>query len=179
NGALISTPDAIATVFNWFNANGGANLPLSGQPVIPGVSPQIRGSLDSPHNLAYAARGSRQFGGRAAGRAPYVFPDFKDFYVQVTNPSTGKVVDSLNRTQDLGLVQNSNDLKRRYQGVTTLGTYRFGATADIGVSYTLSRAWGSVDGENTTSGPTTAGAFNYPGYKHASWDYPEGGLSNH
>ncbi|HEX7139214.1 MAG TPA: TonB-dependent receptor, partial [Vicinamibacterales bacterium] len=77
NGPLVSTPDAIAAVFAWYNANGGANLPLSGQPTIPGVSPQIQGSLDSPHNLEYAAGVSRQLGTRATVRADYVYRDFK------------------------------------------------------------------------------------------------------
>ncbi|HEY7292734.1 MAG TPA: TonB-dependent receptor [Vicinamibacterales bacterium] len=177
SGPLVSTPDAIATVFAWYNANGGANLPLNGQPTIPGVSPQIQGSLDSPNNLEYAAGASRQLGSRATVRADYVFRDFKDFYAQVTNLSTGKVVDPLGRTVDLGLVQNSNDLERRYQGVTAQATYRFGARTDIGGTYTLSRAWGNVEGENVNSGPITASAFSYPEYKQASWNYPIGDLS--
>ena len=176
NGPATPTPEAIAQVFAWFNSNGGANLPLNGAPSIPGITPQIRGSLDSPNNLEYAAGINRQFGSKAAVRADYVYRDFRDFYVQVTNLSTGQVQDQLGKSYDLGLVQNSNDLKRRYSGLSTQGTYRFSPTFDIGATYTLSRAWGNVDGENTGSGPVATNAFAYPEYKQASWNYPEGDL---
>jgi outer membrane receptor for ferrienterochelin and colicin len=171
------TPDAIAAVFAWFNANGGANLPLNGAPTIPGISPQIQGSLDSPNNLEYAAGVNRQFGAKAALRADYVFRDFRDFYVTMLNTSTGRVTDQQARLYDLGLVQNSNDLTRRYQGVTTQGTYRFSPRVDVGATYTLSRTWGNVEGENVNSGPITSGAFTYPEYRQAAWNYPVGDLS--
>jgi hypothetical protein len=45
------------------------------------------------------------------------------------------------------------------------------------VTYTLSHAWGNVEGENVNSGPVTTQAFSYPEYKQASWNYPEGDLS--
>jgi outer membrane receptor protein involved in Fe transport len=176
NGPLTPTPAAIATVFAWYNANGGANLPLSGAPSIPGVTPQIQGSLDSPYNLEYAAGVNRQFGSKAAVRADYVYRDFRAFYVTVTNPGTGTVQDQLGKSYDLGLIQNSSDLKRRYQGITTQATYRFG-TVDVGATYTLSHAWGNVEGENVNSGPVTATAFQYPEYKQEAWNYPEGDLS--
>src|SRR4029453_16929234 len=37
----VPTAQAIRTVFDWFFANGGPNLPLNGAPTIPGVTPQI------------------------------------------------------------------------------------------------------------------------------------------
>src|SRR4051812_17332330 len=175
--ALVAPPAALQTLFAGYNANGGANLPLNGAPTIPGVTPQIQGSLDSPNNLEYAAGVNRQFGSRAAIRADYVFRNFRDFYVQTTNMSTGRVQDQLGKSYDLGLVQNSNDLTRRYSGLTTQATYRFGARADLGVTYTLARAWGNVEGENVGSGPTTASAFSYPEYRQAAWNYPIGDLS--
>jgi outer membrane receptor for ferrienterochelin and colicin len=178
NGTVqTTTPDAIASVFSWYNANGGTTLPLNGAPTIPGVSPQIQGSLDSPNNLEYAFGVNRQIGSRAAVRADYVYRNFRDFYVQVTNMSTGRVQDQLGKSYDLGLVQNSNDLTRRYSGLTTQATYRFGARADVGVTYTLARAWGNVEGENVGSGPITASAFTYPEYRQAAWNYPIGDLS--
>ena len=68
---LTSTPDAIQQVFNWFNANGGPNRTagFASNPTIPGLTPQIHGSLDSPYNLEYAGGVSRQFGSKAAIRA--------------------------------------------------------------------------------------------------------------
>jgi outer membrane receptor protein involved in Fe transport len=177
NGPLIQTPAAIAAVFAWFNANGGPNLPLNGAPSIPGLTPHIQGSLDSPNNLEYAAGVNRQFGSKAAIRADYVYRDYRDFYATFVNTSTGRVQDQFGKSYDLALVQNTNDLKRRYQGVTTQGTYRFSPTFDVGATYTLSRAWGNNEGENVNSGPISNSAFSYPEYKQASWNYPEGDLS--
>jgi outer membrane receptor protein involved in Fe transport len=177
SGPLISTPDAIAAAFAWFNANGGPNLPLNGAPTIPGITPQIQGSLDSPNNLEYAAGVNRQLGSKAAVRADYVYRDFRDFYVAVTNLGTGRVQDQSGKSYDLGLVQNSSDLTRRYSGVTTQGTYRFSSTFDVGATYTLSRTWGNIEGENVGSGPIPTSAFSYPEYKQASWNYPIGDLS--
>jgi hypothetical protein len=176
-GTSVSPEAAIAAVFAWYNANGGANLPLNGAPTIPGVTPQIRGSLNSPNNLEYAAGVSRQFGGKAAIRADWVFRDFRDFYATVLNTGTGRVQDQFGKSYDLALVQNSSDLLRRYQGLTTQGTYRFSPTIDIGATYTLSHAYGNVEGENVGSGPVTSTAFTYPEYKQASWNYPVGDLS--
>jgi hypothetical protein len=95
----------------------------------------------------------------------------------VLNTGTGRVTDQLGKVYDLALVQNSNDLTRRYSGLTTQATYRFSTRADVGVTYTLSRAWGNVEGENVGSGPVTATAFQYPEYKQAAWNYPVGDLS--
>jgi len=176
-GPTVSTPDAIRAVFAWFNANGGANLPLNGAPTIPGLTPVIQGSLASPNNLEFAAGVNRQLGSKAAVRADYVYRDFRDLYVSVLNTSTGKVTDQFGKTYDLALVENSNDLSRRSSGLTALATYRFNPTFDIGGTYTLARAWGNVEGENVNSGPITTTAFAYPEYKQAAWNYPVGDVS--
>ena len=42
NTVETQTPAAVQQVFDWFFANGGPNLPLTGTPNIPGVTPQIR-----------------------------------------------------------------------------------------------------------------------------------------
>ena len=172
-----SPPDAIRALFDWFFANGGPNLPLNGAPSIPGVTPQIRDSLGSPHTLEYAGGAARQFGSRAAIRLDGVYRDYRDFYVERTNLSTGRVPDSLGRPFDLTLVENDDGtLKRRYTGLTLQGTYRLGSMIDLGGNYTLSRAWGNYEGENVASGPVPFGGLNNPEYKRESWNYPEGDL---
>ena len=176
SGPLTSTPDAIRSVFDWFSANGGANLPLQSQPTIPGITPQILGSLDSPNVLEYAGGINRQFGNRAALRVDTVYRNYRDFYAGVTNTSTGRVTDQLGKAYDLTLIENTNALKRRYAGLTSQATYRFSSTFDVGATYTLSRTWGNFDGENVGSGPVTSAVQQYPEYKQESWNYPEGDL---
>ena len=90
-----ATPAAIQQVFRWFFDNGGPNLPLTGTPNIPGVTPQIHDSLTSPNVYEYASGLSRNWGSRAAVRADFIYRDYRDFYVTRTDMSTGKVTDKL------------------------------------------------------------------------------------
>jgi outer membrane receptor for ferrienterochelin and colicin len=176
-GAVTPTPVAVRQVLDWFFASGGSSLPLTGTPNIPGVTPQIRDSLLSPNVLEYASGLSRTWGSRGAVRADFVFRDYGDFYAQRTDMSTGKVTDKLGRTFDLALIENTNHLERRYAGLSAQATYRLGSALDAGAAYTLSRAWGNVDGETAAAGPTADVSLQYPEYKQASWNYPEGDLA--
>jgi hypothetical protein len=151
---------------------------VNGNPTLPGVAQRIGGDLTTPSNVEYATGLSRQFGSRASLRADYVYRHYQNFYVARTDLSTGRVTNSFGQEFDLTLIQNDEDdiYKRRYQGLTGQATYRFGGRTDIGGTYTLSHAWGNLDGENVASGPLTGGAYQYPEYLQDSWDYPEGDL---
>jgi hypothetical protein len=180
-GATVSTYDAVDQVFDWFLANGGTNRPYSSGAypipiIVSGVSPLIRGSLKSPNVLEYSGGVSRQFGSRAGLRVDLIHRDYRDFYAARTDMTTGQVKDPLNRSVDLTLIENTSDLNRRYLGLNFQGTYRAG-TLDLGATYTVSRAWGNVEGENANAGPTADASQQYPEYKQASWNYPEGDLS--
>ena len=177
NGPLVTPDVAIRQVFDWFNANGGANRPFAEPPTVQGVNKKIGSSLDSPNSLEYAAGVSRVLGQRGSARVDYVFRDYNDFYIDRTDLSTGKVTDDLGKLYDLTLVENSNDgLERRYQGASFQVTYRFGGGVDAGGNYTLSRTWGNFDGENPASGPLTAQLYSYPEYRDARWNQADSNL---
>ena len=176
NAALITPDAAITQVFNWFNANGGSNRPFSGPPSVAGVNTLIGDSLKSPNALEYAAGVGRQLGQRGSIRADWVFRDFNDFYISRTDLTTGKTTDALGRVYDVTLVENSNDLERRYQAGTFQATYRVASSVEVGGNYTLSRTWGNFDGENPASGPLRAELFSYPEYREARWNAPDGNL---
>jgi hypothetical protein len=183
---------AIQMAFDWFNANGGASLPLTGSPSVRGVSPQVRESLDSPYVWEYAAGVNRQYGSRAAVRADFVYRDYGGFYVQRTDTSTGTVADTrpfapaavAGRIYDLTLLENDTEglLNRQYAGLSLQAQYRAGTRFDFGGNYTISRAWGNVDGETVPNGPIASGAsgreavLSYPEYR-GEWNYPTGDLS--
>lgn len=173
---LTTTPEAIRQILDWFNANGGTNLPLRENPDIPGVQTRVASGLKSPNVLEYATGVNRQFGNRAALRADFVYRNYRDMYAFLTDTTTGQVADSFGRRYDLRLVTNSNVLKRRYSGLSTQGTYRFAARTDIGGTYTLSHAWGNFNGESVANGPVPSDITQYPEYKQESWNYPEGDL---
>ena len=122
---ITATPDAIQQVFNWFNANGGPNRTagFASNPTIPGLTPQIHGSLDSPYNLEYAGGVSRQFGSRAAIRADVAYRKFYKVYVTRIDTTTGKVTNSFGQQFDLAYIENDNDglLHRQYSGLTVSG----------------------------------------------------------
>src|SRR4029450_13818793 len=70
-----------------------------------------------------------------------------------------------------------------YSGLTLQGQYRFGMRVQAGANYTLSRAWGNIEGETGPQGPIAVGdsgreaAYHFPEYRRESWNYPEGDLS--
>ena len=67
-------------------------------------SPCAGSSLASPSVLEYAGGVNRQFGARAAIRADVVYRDYKDFYIQRIDTTTGKTTNSVGTVLDL--VQN-------------------------------------------------------------------------
>jgi hypothetical protein len=162
----VSNEQAIQQMFDWFNANGAATLPLTGSPSVRGVTPQVRASLDSPYVWEYAFGVNRQFGSRAAVRADFVYRNYGGFYVQQTDMSTGHAVDDRSfapasvrgRPYDLTILTNDTNslFDRQYKGVSLQGQYRAGTMVDFGANYTLSRAWGNLEGETVPNGPIAA-----------------------
>jgi outer membrane receptor for ferrienterochelin and colicin len=178
NAGSLVTPDvALQQLFAWFNANGGTSMTPATSSV-PGVSVQIPNSLVSPNVRAFAAGMSRQLTSKTVVRADFSYRNYRDFYSSRIDRSTGIVVDQFGNRADLAIIENTNDLKRRYAGVTISGRYRINGRSDIGGSYTLSRLWGNFDGENVASGPLTTDLFQYPEYRQASWFSPEGDLAS-
>lgn len=186
-GSTVPADQAVQQLFNWFFANGGANLAITGTPAVRGVSPQILESLNPPSTWEYATGVSRQFGSRAALRADFVYRDYQDFYVARVDTTTGRATDNRSfapaavrgRQYDLQVIENDTEgfFKRQYTGVTMQAQYRFSSRFDVGGNYTISRAWGNIDGENVVSGPLVDSPLQYPEYRRAEWNYPEGDLS--
>ena len=178
----VTSSAAIQTVMDWCKPDPqgvctGTNVPTPVR-AVPGVSRTIPGSLDSPHALEYAAGLSRKIGDRGSIRADVMYRNYRDFYSERIDTTTGIAVDSLGGRFDKSVIENTNDLKRRYAGATFSATYRMSGRTDLGGNYTLSRLWGNFDGESLGAGPLPASAFQYPEYAQASWNYPEGDLSS-
>ncbi len=166
---------AIRQLFDWYFANGGANLPLTSTPTIPGVSPMI-GDLSSPNSWEYALGVNRQLSQRAAVRADMIYRTYGNFYADFTTPGE-RAQDAEGRSYDLVTIGNDDDLAfRKYAGLTLQGTYRW-ATLDIGGNYTLSRNWGNFEGESVDNGPLRFEGLRFPEYRQESWNFPEGDLS--
>jgi len=177
--ALVGSAAAIQQMFAWCapNAAGNCTVAAPSASSVPGVSVKIPGGLTSPNVRAYAFGVSRQITNRAVIRADYSFRDYRDFYSQRIDTTTGIVTDPLGNRADLAVVENTNNLTRRYQGLTVSTTYRVSGRTDVGGNYTLSRLWGNFDGENVASGPLSTDVFQYPEYRDPAWYAPQGDLS--
>src|SRR5690606_38567647 len=107
----------------------------------------------------------------------FVNRTFGNFYAERIDTTTGQAVDEFGNVLDVGVLENTNLLNRRYRALNLQGSYRIGTRLMAGASYTLSRLWGNIEGETIGSGPVTSGVLRYPEYRQLEWAYPEGDLS--
>jgi outer membrane receptor protein involved in Fe transport len=184
--SLLTREQAINTVFDWFNANGGTSRPLVGVN-LPGVQVRIPGSLVSPSATEYAGGVTRKVGDRGLLRVDTVYRDFNDFFSTRTDATTGRImvdpitlqeVSANGRPIDVRLIENTNDLDRRYAALNTMFTWHVGSRLDVNAAYTLSRTWGNFDAENEAAGPIPAQPQFYPEYREERWNYPTGNLTS-
>ncbi len=173
-GPYVPSDVALQTMFDWFDASGGATMWLAD---IPGLATKIEGSLKSPYADEFVVGVSRQLGRRAAVRADFINRTFGDFYMSRKDTTTGIAEDEFGQRFDIALIQNSNVVTRQYRGLSTQASYRAGTSLNTGISYTLSRLWGNFNGENVGSGPLTGGVLEYPEYHDPAWSAPEGDLA--
>jgi hypothetical protein len=181
---LLTREQAIRTVFDWFTANGGTARPIVGVN-LPGVNVTIPGSLLSPSARELTGGVTRRLGERAVVRADVVSRDFDDFYAMRTDAATGRTmvdpvtlqaVASGGRSLDVRVIENTDDVERRYAALNTVFTWRPAMRVDVNAAYTLSRVWGNFDGENEGAGPAAVQPALYPEYRDERWNYPSGSL---
>ena len=178
---LLDSAAALTILWNWFNANVdltnfGTNQYLLGAD-IPGATAVIKDSLNSTNADEYTVGATKRLGSRGLVRVDYIKRTFHNFYDLKRDMTTGTVT-TPNGTFDKGYyVNNDSTLERTYDAVQLQASYRFYDRLNVGGNYTYSKAWGNVDGENTVSGPITAGALSYPEYQQLRWTFPKGYLS--
>ena len=186
--SLLPTDQALATLWNWFNANGGTNRPTVAVD-IPGVSRRIGDDLRSPSTDEFTVGVSRQLGGSGLVRVDAIYRWWGDFYYSLKDTTTGTVTDPAGIPRDLTIDGNSSDPERKYAALNAQATWRFGTRLNLNGSYTLSKTSGTFDGETLNNGPITAGPIaagsatngragwgTYPEYVVGDWNHPEGDL---
>jgi hypothetical protein len=173
--SLVKTEDALRSLFAWHESLGGAARPPAAVS-LPGVNMTIQNKLDSPYSIEYAGGVSRTVGSRGTVRTDFVFRDYRNFYSLRTDRSTGQVSDGVGNTYDLNVIENTDRTERRYVGLTTQGSYDF-RRVSVGGNYTLSHAYGDLEGETVNGGPSGAQVDSYPEYRVAAWNYPSGDLN--
>jgi len=183
----VPTRDALATLFDWYLANGGTtdlNDDLSKLPnlisvSIPGATAVIPDTLRSPAADELTVGLTKRLGSKGLIRADVVYREYGDFYSNRTDLSTG-TVDTASGPVDLTLIGNYGDqvLERDYLGLHVQGRYRVNDRLTLSGNYTLSKAEGNFEGENGPSGPLFTSPNSYPEYFQDSWAFPVGNLDS-
>jgi outer membrane receptor for ferrienterochelin and colicin len=172
---LVDQNSAIRTTFDWFFANGGNNRPTVAASV-PGLNTRIADGVKSPAVNEWATGATRRLGSKGMLRVDGVYRDFGDFYSTRVDPTTGQVRNALGQLLDVRILENTDAVSRSYWGLNTQVSYRASGRLNLGGNYTLSRTWGNVDGENSTSGPISSTPNFYGEYTQERWNRPEGDL---
>jgi len=176
-GPQLTSTDALAAVFNWFNANGGTGRAPRSAPSIPGVTTKIDRGLEPPDAREATAGVTIGVGQSGWLKVEGIYRTFGNFYARQRDLSTGRITDQSGRSYDLLIVTNTNAVTRTYRAVNAQVSTRIAKRGRISIAYTLSAARGSYDGETTNIGPDTAAYTDYPEYRSPSWSSPAGWLA--
>ena len=174
---LVSTADALTTVFDWFFANGGTSRPLRDAPTYAGVNRVVGPDLTTPSAYDFTVGVGHRLGTRGSMRVDGIFRRFRDFYAEQKDLTTGRTTDPRGQLYDLGLIVNTNEMKRKYTALQAQVQYAPITSLTLGGNYTLSEARGNFEGEFEASGPAVSEALLYPEYVRESWGYPTGPLA--
>jgi hypothetical protein len=173
----VSTSDALTAVFDWFFANGGTNRPLRDAPTYAGVNRVVGPDLATPSAYDFTVGVGRRLGTRGSMRLDGIFREFRDFYAEQKDLTTGRVADPRGQFYDLGLIVNTNEMERGYTALQAQVQYAPRTSLTLGGNYTLSQARGNFEGEFEAAGPAVSEALLYPEYVRESWAYPTGPLA--
>ncbi|HVT43600.1 MAG TPA: TonB-dependent receptor [Thermoanaerobaculia bacterium] len=166
---LISTREAMAMVFAWFESIGGiANRNAADGYLgsfIAGFTTIFPESISSPAVDEIVLGYGTQIGRSGYVRVDAVNREWKNFYAGRLNLSTGRSTDPEGIQSDLAhTINEDSETFREYEGIQLYGIWRPGRF-NIGGGYTWSELKGNDDGE----GAGTATIRNLP---LATW-YPE------
>jgi hypothetical protein len=103
--------------------------------------------------------------------------DWKDFYGFRVDQTTPQQTDPLGIPHDVAIVENTNDITRKYRGIQFQGTFtppRF----NVGLNYTYSTLKGNDEQESATSGTigNSPGSIFYAEISNYAQRQPEGYL---
>ena len=177
---LLSAPQVIQRVFDWFNSVGGtkAGPPLLTSVTVPGTTSRFDHSLRAPYVDEWTAGYGLSVGSRGFVRADYIHRKWAAFYSIRRNMSTGKAVDPNGITFDQGVIENSDaGLSRRYNALQLQGSWRPWNSLTAGGNYTWSKLRGNVEGEAFPAGTLLTSFQNYPEYTGFAQFNAEGNLA--
>ena len=186
SGPLVDTETAVAQLFDWFfdqcpRAQVEADpfsCPLLIDADIP-RGPLVVADLQATAADEVTAGFSRRLGSAGSVRVDLIHREWKDFYANRTDLTTGRGEDRAGNVFDEERIVNEDDvLTREYDAVRVLFDHRWWrGRLRLGGNYTWSEAEGNFDGETGGSGPVASSLLSYPEYREARWNAPEGRLA--
>jgi hypothetical protein len=190
---LVPTPQVIAQMFAWFDAQGGVNnTALINYVSFPGYTSRIGENLTAPNMDEYSVGYGAQLGSRGFVRADLIHRKWNNFYVLRRDLTTGVVHLPAPSTASVnqGVIETANgDLERNYNGIQTQFQYRILPQLNFGGNYTWSKLRGNIEGEQfnnatvlagcngTASVPGTDSGLCAPEYQDFEQNHPVGYLS--
>lgn len=174
----LPTIQAFQQLYDWFQGQGGTNAKdLIFAASYPGVSTIITTPVKSPSVNEYTLGAGAQLGANAYVRGDLIDRNYKNYYGLFTNVSTGQVADPAGNLSDLGIIQNSSNLKRKYRAAILQANYRVTQNINVGGNYTYSKTQGNFIAETGGNGPVTDLSTQYPEFKAFAQNHPYGYLA--
>jgi hypothetical protein len=148
---LMSSREALARIFAWFDSVGGvANREFLTAVTNPDSSGEFTGSLRSPAIDEWSLGYWRQLASGSV-RIDYVSRDWKNFYAARVDTTTGQRHDSFGNTLDVAQIVNDDEgTVRTYRALQLQGAWQWGSLRGGG-GYTFSKLRGNDDGEEPFS----------------------------
>jgi hypothetical protein len=177
-GPYVTAYQALQTLFDWWNANGGPNRATRTNPTIPGVNTAVSRDVQPATTTEYAVGIAHELSTKGSVRMDFVYRKFSNIYGDFLDMTTGVATDTRTGQQfNLDIVNNTNSVKRDYKGLSVQFSYRLLNALQLGGNYMLSFNRGNIEAENAASVTTFASSNSYPEYRQASWNYPVGYLN--
>lgn len=180
---LLTTDQVLKMVFDWFQANGGTNMPFYDLDV-PGLTSRFAHPLRSPYMDEVTVGYGIALGSNAYVRTDLMHRKWTDFYVIRRSIATGQAPipnDPKNRKVDVGIIDNgtaSDHLRRDYDGAQIQAAYRLMDRFNLGGNYTYSKLKGDVEGETFNNATVfLTNTTTYPEYQAFEQNSPMGYLN--
>ncbi len=158
---LVDTAAALTTVENWLKNTcnsagqcGTANLDLLrkfGVNSVPGYSTRMDSALNTPYVQEYTVGYGAQWAQNLVTRVDLISRDWKSFYAFRVDQTTPQITDPLGIKHDVSILENSNDISRKYRGIQFQGNWRPNRF-QVGLNYTYSTLKGNDEQESSGSG---------------------------
>jgi hypothetical protein len=173
--------ESLADVFAWMENNIGPDwldpdfASTNADFVrIPGQTTVINDTLDSPKTSEYMLGYSTRFGSQGFFKVNYIYRDFEDFYVGLTNLDIGRNAAG----GDLEVLTNDPGFyEREYNGIQIQGQYKLNDKFMVGGNWTWSQLTGNITGETGGSGSISSTSLGrYPEYNNYPNRDPSGNI---